>query len=319
MKNTDKNTTAILCEVGDLIMEKNTNTTNSPLVSICIPVFNEEKDIERTITNVLTQTYDNFEVVISDNASTDQTGKICKELAEKDSRVKYFRSSETCNQNENFNRVFKFSKGQFTLWLGGHDWLDEHYIKQCIAKFEENPEYVLVTTYKKHIDDDGAEHYEEYKGTRLDSKSPYKRFSRMLWFLTQSYLYIGPVCSMMRRSALEKTSIIKNILFGDRIISLEMSLLGPWGHVPKCLHYRKNPTFTTSKQYIKNYGLEQSPFLCKVRMCLEVTKIVWRKDFLKFHEKLFCTLALIRYYFRYHFTRTISKFENTFKIGNYSD
>ena len=300
-------------------MEKYTNITNRPLVSICIPVFNEEKYIERTITNVLSQTYDNFEVVISDNASTDQTENICRQLAKENSRVKYFRSPHKCSQNENFNRVFKLSKGQFTLWLGGHDWLDTHYIEQCIAKFDENPEFVLVTTYKKHIDDDGVEYYKEYKGTMLNLKSPCKRFSRMLWFLTSDYLYIGPVCSMMRRSVLEKTGLIKTILYADFILALEMSLMGPWGHVPKCLHYRKKTKFGTPKEYIERYGLKQYPRFCRIRMCFEVFKIVWGKDFLKFCEKLFCTVAVVKFYFMYQFKRALRKLLKITKIRNSLD
>ena len=153
--------------------------------------------------------------------------------------MKYFRNSQKVNQNENFNCVFRLSKGQLTVWMGGHDWLDPNYIEHCVTEFEKNPDYVMVTTYTKHIDDDGVEHYKEYKGTRLDLKSPCKRFSRMLWFLTASHLYIGPVFSMARRGTVEKTGLFRHMLYGDLIFALQMSLSGPWGHVPRCLQFRK--------------------------------------------------------------------------------
>ena len=256
------------------MMEKYTNMTNHPLVSICIPVFNEGKDIERTITNVLSQTYENFEVVISDNASTDQTEAICRRIAQKDDRLKYFRSLKTSNQNENFNRVFKLSKGQFTLWMGGHDWLDPGCIEQCIAKFEENPEFVLITTNKKYLDDNGVEYYKEYNGTMLNLNTSYKRFSRMLWFLTETYLYIGPVSSIMRRSVLEKTGMLKSVMYADLIFALDMSLLGPWGHIPKCLQFRKNPSFFSAKEGINRFGSSFVPMdeaLAKVRVVIDIS------------------------------------------------
>lgn len=289
-------------------MGKYTNMANRPLVSICIPVFNEEKDIERTITNVLSQTYENFEVVISDNASTDKTEAICKRIAQKDDRLKYFRSLKTSNQNENFNRAFKLSKGQFTLWMGGHDWLDPSYIEQCIAKFEENPEFVLVTTYKKHLDDKGVEYYKEYEGTMLDLNSPCKRFSRMLWFLTTTYLYIGPISSMMRRSVLEKSGLIESVLYADLILSLEMSLLGPWGHISKCLQFRKQSKFMSPKEAINRYGLKQSHQFTRIKMCFKVIRIVCKKDFLGFHEKVFCVIAVFKYYFIFQFKRVFRMF-----------
>ncbi len=294
-------------------MEKSDQTTR-PLVSICIPVFNEEKDIEKTLTNVLSQKYENFEVVISDNASTDKTTDICQRIAQKDDRVKYFRNHTTTNQNDNFNRVFKLSTGKFTLLMGGHDWLDPNYIEQCIAKFEENPEFVLVTTYKKYFDDDGAEYYKEYKGTMLNLNSPCKRFSRMLWFLTTTYLYIGPVSSMMRRSAIEKTGLLKSILFADLILALDMSLIGPWGHVPRCLQFRKQPTFSSAKEYINRYGLKQKHHFSRIRMCFEVIRIVCEKDFLGLHEKIYCIIAVVKYYFILLFKRSFGKILKIIKI-----
>lgn len=293
-----------------LTAECSGNFENQPLVSICIPVFNEEKYLERTIKSVLSQTYGNFELVISDNASTDKTQAICHEFAEKDSRVKYFRSPEKVSQNENFNRVFKLSSGQFTLWMGGHDWLDPNYIEQCVAKFVENPETVLVTTYTKHIDDKGVEHYLEYKGTRLNLESPCKRFSRMLWFLTTSHLHISPIFSLMRRSALEKTKLIGNILYADLIFALEMSLLGPWGHIPKCLQFRKHPDFAKPKETIKRYGLKQSSLFCRIKMCFVVIRTVWEKDFLRLYEKFYCVLAVIKYYLRVQRKRAFGKLLN---------
>jgi len=191
--------------------------------------------------------------------------------------------------------------------MGGHDWLDQNYIEQCVAMLEKNPEFVLVTTYTKHIDDKGVEYYKEYKGTRLNLESPCERFSRMLWFLTTSHLHISPIFSLMRRSALEKTKLIRTILYADLTLALEMSLLGPWGHIPKCLQFRKHPDFAKPKEIIKRYGLKQSSRFCRIKMCFEVVRTVWEKDFLRLYEKLFCTWAVVKYYFRVQRKRPFRK------------
>ena len=62
-----------------------------PLVSIGIPIYNAEEFLIERINSIINQTYKNLEIIISDNASTDTTEKICKKFAEKDVRIKYIR------------------------------------------------------------------------------------------------------------------------------------------------------------------------------------------------------------------------------------
>ena len=87
----------------------------SPLVSIGLPVFNGEKSLAQALDALLDQDYSNLEIIISDNGSTDRTSEICEEFLKKDTRIKYYRSSENLGSNWNFNRVFELSSGKYFM------------------------------------------------------------------------------------------------------------------------------------------------------------------------------------------------------------
>jgi glycosyltransferase involved in cell wall biosynthesis len=84
-----------------------------PKVSIGLPVYNGEAYIQNAIDSILFQSFTDFELIISDNASTDETEKICREYADKDLRVRYYRVEQNRGAAWNFNRVFKLSSGQY--------------------------------------------------------------------------------------------------------------------------------------------------------------------------------------------------------------
>src|SRR3989344_6660086 len=92
-----------------------------PLISIGLPVFNGEKFIEQSLKSLIAQTYINFEIIISDNNSSDNTFKICEKYAKKDNRIKLIRQSKNIGGIQNFNFVLRFSKGKYFTWQGGDD------------------------------------------------------------------------------------------------------------------------------------------------------------------------------------------------------
>src|SRR5690242_6344650 len=97
--------------------------TTSPKVSIGLPVYNGERFLAEAIDSVLAQTFTDFELIISDNASTDRTPEICKAYAEKDSRIRYYRNEENQGASWNFNRVFELSRGMCFQWLAHDDYI----------------------------------------------------------------------------------------------------------------------------------------------------------------------------------------------------
>ena len=106
------------------------------LVTIGIPVYNGELSIKKCIESVLSQTYENFELIISDNASTDSTPDICKEFLKKDDRITFVRQNENMGQNWNFNFPLEKANGEYFVWLVADTILLPEFIEKNIAVLE---------------------------------------------------------------------------------------------------------------------------------------------------------------------------------------
>lgn len=118
-------------------MVNQTNSTN-PLVSICIPVYNGEKMIHRALEGCLNQTYRNLEIIVVDNASTDNTKEIVSRYLPRDKRIKYFRNDTNIGLIKNYLRSFELAQGEFFQLLPCDDWLSKNYIEEGIKGFSLN-------------------------------------------------------------------------------------------------------------------------------------------------------------------------------------
>lgn len=129
--------------------------TETPLVSIGIPVHNGARYLRETIESVLAQTYNNLEIIISDNASTDNTAIISQECAASDDRIRYDRSDILIGVTENYRRVMDLSNGDYFAWLASDDQYKPTFVETVINYMQANPSVVLCATDVENIDDDG--------------------------------------------------------------------------------------------------------------------------------------------------------------------
>src|SRR4029079_8481056 len=117
---------------------------NQPLVSIGLPTYNRASTLGRALDSVLMQDYQNIELVISDNASTDETQAICLAARERDKRIRYLRFETNQGPTVNFREVLKQSGGEFFMWLADDDWLEPGYLTSCMNVFLAEPQHSLV-------------------------------------------------------------------------------------------------------------------------------------------------------------------------------
>jgi glycosyltransferase involved in cell wall biosynthesis len=104
------------------------------LVSIGLPVYNGETYIREALDSLLTQTLDNFELIISDNASTDDTQAICAEYARRDPRIRYVRQNENQGVLANYQFVLNQARGQFFMWAAADDRWDKSWIESIYSR-----------------------------------------------------------------------------------------------------------------------------------------------------------------------------------------
>jgi glycosyltransferase involved in cell wall biosynthesis len=207
------------------------------LVSIGIPIRNGERTIAGVVASAQAQDHENLEIVISDNASTDGTEDLCRELAAADPRIVYVRRPENIGLVPNFVEAMKDARGTWFRWLGDGDRLDPTYVSRCLAVAESDPRLVLVSTQIAYKLVDGTVTSGEYRGTALASQDPATRFAEMLRMLTSGYTLLDPLYSFLRRDVMAAVPF-RRVLRGDEVYAARMALAGPWAHIPEVLAQR---------------------------------------------------------------------------------
>jgi len=118
--------------------------TSEPLVSIGVPVYNGERFLRQALDSLLNQSYANLEIVVCDNASTDNTGSICSEYARRDSRIRYHRNPINIGQTPNFRRALELSSGEYFMWACADDTRIPDAVQTCSGALQRNPDAVLA-------------------------------------------------------------------------------------------------------------------------------------------------------------------------------
>jgi glycosyltransferase involved in cell wall biosynthesis len=127
---------------------------NLPLVSICIPTFNNENYIKKCLDSIASQTYKNIEVIISDNFSTDETWKIVQKYSNLNNWT-CCRNKENIGAFENFNKLIRMAKGNYISIYHSDDIYDEKIVEKCVEVLNKNIDIKLVGTMAKIIDPNG--------------------------------------------------------------------------------------------------------------------------------------------------------------------
>ena len=202
-------------------------------ISIGMPVFNGEAYIKESLDSILTQTYEDFELIVSDNASTDQTEEICRVYAEKDQRISYYRQKENIGASKNFNNVFELSKGEFFKWAAHDDLCAPDYLRQCVEVLHKNPSVILCYSRSKAIDEHGEviKNYPAKPDTGASKQQ--KRFYEIVCVPHPCVAVWG----VMRANVLKKTRLIGNYTGSDRPLLSELSLLGKFYEIPQYLFF----------------------------------------------------------------------------------
>jgi glycosyltransferase involved in cell wall biosynthesis len=206
-----------------------------PQVSVGLPVYNGERYIKDAIQSILRQTFTDFELIISDNASTDDTERICRGFAEQDRRIRYDRNPHNLGAAANYNRVFALSTGKYFKWAAHDDVCAPAYLAKCVDILERYPSVVLCYPRAKIIDDTGIPIKDYDDGLHLDAEQPSRRLRG--YFLTQ--LAFQPVFGVMRRAVLAQTPLIANYIGSDFVLLARLALAGQIYEVPDRLFWRR--------------------------------------------------------------------------------
>jgi glycosyltransferase involved in cell wall biosynthesis len=206
---------------------------DTALASIAHPVYNGGPGLAQVVESVLVQSHADLELVISDNASTDETQEIGRGFAAGDRRVVYQRHPTNIGLLNNYVSAAERSRGAWVRWIGDDDFLEPDYVARTLEAFAEDERRVLVTTQIAYT---GTPVHTDYDPTAMASSDPVVRLSGMLRLLTSGFAVLDPLYSMMRRDLAVLPR--RNILREDEVFAIRLALAGPWGHVPATLARR---------------------------------------------------------------------------------
>ncbi|MFF0476965.1 glycosyltransferase family 2 protein [Streptomyces sp. NPDC004284] len=209
--------------------------TARPRLTIGLPVYNGEEYLAESLDALLGQTYGDFELVVSDNASTDGTQDVCRAYAEKDTRIRYIRLPRNVGATPNHNRVFAECRTELFKWASHDDLYARDLLKRCVEALDERPDVILAHADQAVIDEDGQVKVPyEYTLATGSPKAPV-RFRSMLFEPGGDDFY-----GVMRADVLRRVKPLDSYHHADRTFVSEIGLHGPFHQVPELLYFRRD-------------------------------------------------------------------------------
>jgi len=207
----------------------------SPLLSVGLPVYNGLPYLEETLRSVRDAEFQDYELIVCDNASTDGTGEVVQELARKDPRIRYFRNERNIGAARNFNRSFELARGKYFRWLASDDLHSHGAIARCVEVLERDPSVFLAFPRTRVIDAVGnvAQDYDD--GDGWSSSSPAERFGYSLgrWGLS------NPMFGVMRSDVLRTATLQGDYPASDLVMQSDLAIRGRFVRVSGEYYYRR--------------------------------------------------------------------------------
>jgi glycosyltransferase involved in cell wall biosynthesis len=221
-------------------------------LSIGLPVYNGERFLPSALDCLLAQTFSDFELIISDNASTDRTPQICEAYRQRDHRVRYVRNERNLGATANFNRVFELSAAPLFKWAAHDDLYRESYLESCVRLLDQHPDTILAHSATVFIDDNANPFpFDRNAGCYIDPKTGVRQRAdspdigdspvalRRFWQVVAHARWGTLVFGVIRRSILQQTRLLPNFAGGDRAMLAELALLGRFQSHPERLFLKR--------------------------------------------------------------------------------
>jgi glycosyltransferase involved in cell wall biosynthesis len=247
-----------------------------------MPIYNGENYVREALDSILAQTFRDFELIISDNASTDATKEICRSYAAKDPRIRYCRAEKNLGGAYNHNRVFELSTGRYFKWAAHDDVCAPEFLERCVEILDREPSVVLCYPRTIILDQVNDRIIKYDDGFHFISPKPhqrYKRYHERVRYGHESHPVFG--------------------VNSDRVLLGELVLHGRFYEVPEFLFFKRNHADTSVNLYL-SYRSRVAWFdpakkgklqLTRWRMLFEYLRAINRAN-IAWREKLLCDVQM---------------------------
>ncbi|MPY97772.1 MAG: glycosyltransferase [Actinophytocola sp.] len=245
--------------------------TTVPRLSIGLPVYNGENFLAEALDALLGQTFSDFELIISDNASTDGTEAICRRYAAMDTRIRYIRQPRNIGARPNHNFLVEHARGELFKWASHDDLYGRELLAACVTALDEHPEAVLSHADQAIINEKNQILTRcEYT---LDSGSAYPPDRLRSMLLTEGG---DDEYGVIRTSVLRATRPNDSYHNSSRPFIAELALRGPFYHVPELLYFRRDhPNRGDRNPTIRALCANLDPRRARHSTARLVTEYVW--------------------------------------------
>lgn len=205
-------------------------------MTIGVPVYNGADYLERALSSLANQTYPDIRVLISDNASTDETEEIARSFVASDPRFEYWRNDSNIGAVPNYDKVFYAATSPYFKWAAHDDWIEPRFVEACVEALDANPTASLAYTDARQVDENDQETQARIPYSDASSPNPVERFREIV---RRERLNL-PIFGVMRRDMLGRTHLQGTYHASARVLLAELALLGPFVRVPEVLFVHRN-------------------------------------------------------------------------------
>ena len=285
---------------------------NKKKVSFGMPVYNGEQYLEKTLDSILAQTFTDFELVISDNGSTDRTQQICESYAAKDERIKYYRNPINIGVAPNCNRVFQLCSSEYFKLTDFDDILSPEFLEKCVQGLDQHPRAACCYPKTRLINENGEKIKDFDPPKDASSPQPHLRFKSLI--LDPDHI-VSQASGLMRSEMVGNTVMHGSYPCSDEVFLAHLSLLGDFIELPdRLFYYRIHAKQSTkgvkaserSRVYFYDTSLQGKVVLIKwlyFKNCLTAI----HTSPIGLNQKMLCYLYMLRWLLVIKNLRSISK------------
>ncbi|HVX16182.1 MAG TPA: glycosyltransferase [Pirellulales bacterium] len=288
-----------------------------PKLSIGLPVYNGENYLAEALDCLLSQTYVDFELIVSDNGSTDGTESIVRAYAARDERIRYVRQPANRGAGWNFSETFRLARGEYFKWAAHDDLCDVEFFARCVAQLDRDPSLVLCFSRSAVIDQFGQMVPDHASGDPNEvsfqgisaasemrrvalcgSEKPRDRYLGVLVFSQRCYEVFG----VIRSSAMRRTGLHRPFNGGEKVFLAELSLLGRFAEIEDVLFYSRwhdqrfsaNTSAVAQARHMDPTAPRRFAWPRQLRSSWGYLAILWRAP-LSWSERASCLGVFCRY------------------------
>ena len=283
----------------------------NPLVSIGLPVYNGERDLPRALDCLLAQDYDNFEIIISDNASTDSTRQICEEYAARDARIKLSFNNTNIGIIANFESVLEKANGSYFMWAAHDDLWSKSFVRTAVKELEDHSDASVAMSAVERLHENGsAGDVVRFEDVNPNSITTFQLVMALAHGSPHHYFIYG----LFRRDFLRRAfKNFPSVIASDRLLMIQIAMSTRFRYVDEVLHTRyinEQPIPVRYKD--EEFGKAWHDRNAHLKKDLAIGPYLLQSEIIPWQRKFWIPIIVIwpplrRLYYRTHFNRLLAR------------